>query len=95
MTERLKTLYENYFIKTHVKELKPLKSSLQIKIVTELLHPVRMMLSKLSNYFKNPNNMDLSLPLCCAGSLLLAVAVWNFISLGVNILLTGDEFLQH
>lgn len=95
MTERLKTLYENYFIKTHVKELKPLKSSLQIKIVTELLHLVRMMLSKLSNYFKNPNNVDLSLPLCCAGSLLLAVAVWNFISLGVNILLTGDEFLQH
>lgn len=79
-----------------MKELKPLKSSLQIKIVTELLHLVRMMLSKLSNYFKNPNNnMDLSLPLCCAGSLLLTVAVWNFISLGVNILLTGDEFLQH
>lgn len=52
MTEWLKTFYENYFIKTHVKELKLLKSSLQIKIVTEWLHLVRMMLSKLSNYFK-------------------------------------------
>lgn len=61
--EWLKTLYENYFINTLVKELKPLKSSLQIKIVTELLHLIRMMLSKLSKYFKNPNNTVLSLSL--------------------------------
>lgn len=46
-----------------MKELKPLKSSLQIKIVTELLHLIRMMLSKLSKYFKNPNNTVLSLSL--------------------------------
>lgn len=61
--EWLKTLYENYFINTLVKELKPFKSSLQIKIVTELLHLIRMMLSKLSKYFKNPNNTVLSLSL--------------------------------
>lgn len=44
MTEWLKTLYENYLINTLVKELKLLKSSLQIKNVTELLYLIKMML---------------------------------------------------
>lgn len=60
MTGWLKTFYENYFINTLVKELKPLKSILQIRIVTELLHLTRMMLSK---NFKNPNSVDISLSL--------------------------------